>query len=133
MNKSIFFELLLISAVVLWIVFQVGKYYGRHKGNKAILIELKQHLHNLTPEEKIYLSSLLIDDENTQCFKIENGISEALEKKKIIYKSNNVEDIESGVVYSIQPWAKDYLVKNPHLLEGENQILQESSGSTSQF
>ena len=131
MNKSIFFELVLISAVVLWIVFRLGKYYGRYKGNKAVLEELEQLLHNLTPDEKAYLSSYVIDDESTQYFKIEDGVSGGLEKKKIIYKSNSVEDLVSDQAYNIQPWAKKYLVKNPHLLEGATQIQRESSGWTS--
>jgi len=131
MDKSIFFELILISAVILWVVFQLGKYYGRYKGNKVTLKELEQLLHNLKPVEKAFLSPYVIDDENTRYFKIEDGVLRALEKKKIIYKSSSVGDLMSGWAYNIQPWAKEYLVKNPHLLEGATQIKRESSDWTS--
>ena len=131
MDKSIFFQLVLFAAVVLWIVFQLGKYYGRYKGNKAALKRLEQLLHNLTADEKAYLSHYVIDGENTQYFKTENGVAETLEKKKIIYKSSSVDNLMSDEAYNIQPWAKEYLVKNPHLLEGTTQIRQASSSSKS--
>ena len=127
MDKSLFFELLIISTVVLWIIFQLGKYYGRYKGDKATLEKLEQLLHNLTPDEKTYLSSYVINDEKTQHFKIKDSVSEVLEKKIIIYKPNSAEDLVLGHTYNIQPWAKKYLVKNPHLLESTTQIQRESS------
>ena len=67
MDKSLFFELLIISTVVLWIIFRLGKYYGMCKSFK----KLEQLLHDLTPDEKTYLSSHVINDEKTQNFKIE--------------------------------------------------------------
>ena len=84
MDKSLFFELLIISTVALWIIFQLGKYYGRHKGDKATLEKLEQLLHNLTPDEKTYLSSYVINDGKTQHFEIKDSVSEVLEKKKLM-------------------------------------------------
>ena len=117
MDKSIFFELVLISAVVLWILYQLGKYKGRKKGTKATLIRLEQLLHTLTSDEKTYLSYFVNDNENTQYFKIEDGVLEELEKKKIIYKSGSLDNSIPGQAYKLQPWAKEYLAKNPQLLD----------------
>ena len=117
MDKSIFFELVLISAVVLWILYQLGKYKGRKKGTKATLKRLEQLLHALTPDEKTYLSSFVNNNKNTQYFKIKNDVLGELEKKKIIYKSSSVDNSIPGQAYKLQPWAKEYLAKNPQLLD----------------
>ena len=127
MDKSLFFELLIISTVVLWIIFRLGKYYGMCKSFK----KLERLLHDLTPDEKTYLSSHVINDEKKQHFKIKGSVLKVLERKNIIYKPNSAENLVLDQIYNIQPWAKKYLVKNPHLLESATQIQLESSDRTS--
>ncbi len=122
MDKALLFEMVLIAAVVLWCVFLLGKYYGRYKGKKVVLKKLEQYLHNLTPKEKAYLSPYVTGDENTLHYQADDAVSAGLVKKKIIYNIGEVEDLISSEAYNIQPWAKEYLVKNPHLLKSAAKI-----------
>ncbi len=90
---------------------------------KSKLYKLKRknsekYLHDLTPDEKGYLEPYILANENTQYFLIEDGISGGLEAKGIIYKSSSIGDMLNGLAYNIQPWAKEYLLKNKYLLEG---------------
>ena len=110
-------EIFLIAIVVLWCAFLLGKYYGRHKGRKSVLKELEQCLHDLTPKEKTYLSPYINENENTLYYKLDDEVSAGLEKKKIIYNVGKVERSIPDKAFNLQPWAKDYLSKNPHLLE----------------
>jgi hypothetical protein len=40
--------------------------------------------------------------------------------KGILYQASSVGRMLTGMAYNIQPWPREYLSKNPHLLEGAN-------------
>ena len=93
----------------------------RKKKVRAATLEQRQNtLHKLTADEKAYLKPYVFGDENTQYFLIEDGIAGGLKAKDIIYMSSQVGSMLEGWAYNIQPWAKQYLEENPHLLEGPN-------------
>lgn len=83
------------------------------------LMELrKADLVNLTPNEKAYLAPYIFGEETTQYFLMEDGIKGSLEARNILYRASNMGDMVNGWAYNIQPWARDHLRNNPHLLEG---------------
>jgi hypothetical protein len=40
--------------------------------------------------------------------------------KAVLYQSSSVGRMLTGLAYNMQPWAREYLAQNPHLLEGAN-------------
>ncbi|MGY6217836.1 super-infection exclusion protein B [Methylolobus aquaticus] len=75
-------------------------------------------LHALTSEEKGYLAPYVFGKVNTQYFRVDDGIAGGLTAKLMIYRSSNAFNMIKDVPYNIQPWAKEYLIKNPELLDG---------------
>lgn len=80
----------------------------------------RQRLHELTPDEKAYLLPYVMNDVNTQYFQIEDGVVGGLLAKAILYQASMVGSLIDGWAFNMKPWAKAYLVANPHLLEGAN-------------
>lgn len=75
------------------------------------------YLNNLTHTECSYLKPYILGGETVQAFELGDGIAGGLEAKGIIYCASNIGSAQSGFQYQIQPWARDYLRANPHLLE----------------
>ncbi|KPQ20221.1 super-infection exclusion protein B [Halomonas sp. HL-93] len=102
---------------------QVVKWQKSRKSRK--LMELrKADLVNLTPNEKAYLAPYIFGEETTQYFLMEDGIKGSLEARNILYRASNMGDMVNGWAYNIQPWARDHLRNNPHLLEGFTPNMQ---------
>jgi len=87
---------------------------------KKNLEEKKRQLHDLTPDEKAYLSPYILDDENTQYFAPQDGIACGLAAKGILYQASEIGNLLTGFAYNIQPWVRKYLKQNQYLLEGAN-------------
>lgn len=79
----------------------------------------RELLHGLTPDEKAYLLPFVVG-ENTLYFRVQDGVAGGLVAKQILYRSSTVGSIVSGFAHNLQPWAREYLEKNPQLLEGAN-------------
>ncbi|WCD81798.1 super-infection exclusion protein B [Pseudomonas sp. TUM22785] len=88
-----------------------------HKQKKANK-ELKDLLHNLTPEEKGYLIPYIIHKQNTVHVGMDDGVMAGLRSKRITYLAANVGDILDGFAFNLQPWARKYLEENQQLLDG---------------
>lgn len=73
-------------------------------------------LENVTLDEKIYLARYIIDQENTCYFDIKDGISGGLRVKNIIYAPSGFFG-GSSLAHNLQPWARDYLLKNPNFFD----------------
>ncbi len=73
-------------------------------------------LSNLTPEEKSYLAPYIFDAQNTQYFPIEDGVAGGLAAKHIIFRASNVSSRWTTFAFNMQPWAREHLNENPHLL-----------------
>lgn len=94
----------------------------RRKKRRAAeaLAQMQDALHSLTPDEKAYLLPFAIEEQNTLYFQIEDGVAGGLVAKHILFRSSNIGHMRSGFAHNIQPWAREYLVGNRHLLEGAN-------------
>ncbi len=58
--------------------------------------------------------------EDTLCFHIEDGVAGGLVAKHILYRSSSIGGRLTGFAHNIQPWAREYLTDNPHLLGAAN-------------
>lgn len=74
-------------------------------------------LHDLTPEEKEYLAHYIKDEETTQYSPLDDGVAQGLEAKTIVYRASSLSMSGLTFPFNLQPWAKDYLTANPHLLD----------------
>ena len=95
--------------------------YAKHKEKQAAAIAEQRRLEELdrlTPEEKAYLLPYITEEKNTQQFGLEDGIAGSLQAKGIIYRAANVSTFGTAFAFNIQPWARDHLTRNQHLLEG---------------
>ncbi len=78
---------------------------------------LRQYLNELTPEEKGYLWEFMAG-ENTIYYNVDDGIAGGLDRKQIIFRSSNMFSPLTGCPYNLQPWARRYITKHPHVLKG---------------
>lgn len=89
------------------------------KINKRILLKKRDEFLNvLTSEEKGYLAVFIHEGKNTICCALGDGIAGGLLSKGVTYKASNIVNVLDGDSFNLQPWARKYLNKNPHLLEG---------------
>lgn len=75
-------------------------------------------LHQLTPAEKGYLIRYVEGQQNTINVGMDDGIMSGLAAKRITYRASNMGDLLNGFAFNLQPWAREYLEVNPHLLDG---------------
>jgi hypothetical protein len=75
-------------------------------------------LQTLTADEKAYLAPYILRGDTTVYYQIEDVVVGGLEARSILYRASNVGRALTGFAYNLQPWARDYLTANPHLLEG---------------
>lgn len=78
----------------------------------------QQTLHKLTPEEKGYLVPYIEGQQNSVYVGMEDGVMSGLRAKGITYLAANMGDVLNGFAFNLQPWAREYLESNPHLLDG---------------
>ncbi len=88
--------------------------HNQRKATKA----RQEILHSLTPEEKGYLIPYIQNQQNTVHVGMDDGIMAGLRSKSITYLAANVGDLLNGFAFNLQPWARQYLEENPHLLDG---------------
>lgn len=82
------------------------------------LRNLQSGLATLTAEEKGYLAEFMQTGRTTILLPIEDGIIGSLVARKIVYRASNVFHVVEGVPYSLQPWARQHLEANLHILDG---------------
>lgn len=108
--------LLSVSILLAEIVFPAFKWAVQKIKRHFNLKKYQQRLHNLTIEEKALLSEYI--DRNTRTTSIEcsNGVAKELESAMVIRRASNMAHYHDVFPYNIQPWAWEYLTKNPGLL-----------------
>lgn len=106
--------LLVVSFSLTKLVLSSNSYLRRKAAHKKRFLQL----HYLTAEEKGYLAQFILHGQNTIHVAMGDGVAGGLEAKNIIYCASNTFNILEGPPYNLQPWARDYLRKNQHLLEG---------------
>lgn len=87
---------------------------------RQIRTRRRQSLLALTPDEKAYLAPFVLEHQNTQYHTLQDGVAAGLVAKNILYLPSTMGRKLTGFAHNIQPWAKEYLVKNRQLLEGAN-------------
>ena len=83
--------------------------------------ELKKRqvlLHKLTPEEKGYLNQYIEGQQNSVYVGMDDGIMYGLRSKRITFLAANMGSALEGFAFNLQPWAREYLENNLHILTG---------------
>ncbi len=80
-------------------------------------IAYQKKLHDLTASEKSYLLEFM-DGENTLNISVGDGVVGGLLAKGIVFQSSDMFDMERGIPYNLQTWARKYLSEHPEYLEG---------------
>ena len=77
---------------------------------------LRTFLYTLSPPEKAVLKQYIDRNTSTVSFTIGDGVVGGLVKKRILWQSGNA---STGFYfdYNLQPWAWEYLQKNPRLVQ----------------
>jgi|TARA_B110000259_G_C13924982_1_gene366413 hypothetical protein len=97
---------------------RVFSFFMQGYRKKQALKRRKETLHSLTPEEKGYLIPYIEGKKNTVNVGMDDGVMAGLCSKDITYLAANMGDLLNGFAFNLQPWAREYLEKNPHLLDG---------------
>ena len=106
---------------LLTLSFCVARIYGflmQSFNYRKTLKRMQESLHNLTPEEKGYLAPYIFNQKNSIYVGIDDGIMTGLHIKGITFRSTDIGDLLDGFAFNLQPWAREYLEKNPQLLNG---------------
>lgn len=106
--------LLTVSFCVARIFMFILKGHNQRKSLKR----WQKSLYKLTPEEKGYLAPFIFGRQNSVYVGMEDGIMAGLCAKRITYRASEIGNILDGFAYNLQPWAREYLEKNSHLLDG---------------
>lgn len=75
----------------------------------------KKRLNTLTPKEKEILLYYIRNQTRSQTLRIQDGTVNCLQKENIIIRASGLGTVY-GFDFVIQPWAWEYLSKNPGLL-----------------
>ena len=105
------------SSLAAYLVWEIKSYIHNILKNRKAKKARIDLLHNLTPDEKQYLTPYVVGHENTRHFEPEDGVIGGLARKGIVYQGSYVFDILEGVGWNIQSWAREYLVEHPELLK----------------
>ena len=74
-------------------------------------------LTELTQDEKHFLMPYIFGGVNTQYADLNDGISQGLVAKRILFRSSRLVNILEGIPYNMQPVARRILSKHPELLD----------------
>lgn len=97
---------------------RIFNFFKQRYRKKHALKKRQQALHSLTPEEKGYLIPYIEGLQNTVNVGLDDGVMAGLHSKGITYRAANIGSLLDGFAFNLQPWAREYLEKNPHLLNG---------------
>ncbi len=93
-------------------------FFARGQASKKNLERKQSLLYQLTPEEKGYLLPYIQQQLHSVYVGHEDGVMAGLRAKGITYLPSSTGDVLNGFAFNLQPWAREYLVNNPHLLDG---------------
>ncbi|MBO2610080.1 super-infection exclusion protein B [Shewanella algae] len=90
------------------------------KGRISHLRKMKfyrEKLHQLTPEEKVFLNQYIENDTKTVSARYTDGIVQELITNRVIRIASSMSQYGDVFPLNIQPWAWRYLKKKPHLVK----------------
>lgn len=97
---------------------RVFNFFMQGHRQRQNLKKRQETLHSLTPEEKGYLIPYIEGQQNTVNVGMDDGVMAGLRSKGVTYLAANMGDLLNGFAFNLQPWAREYLEQNPHLLDG---------------
>ncbi|MEI6326807.1 MAG: super-infection exclusion protein B [Candidatus Roizmanbacteria bacterium] len=80
-------------------------------------INLYRELDHLSPEEKSIIREFISKETKTLYLDKESGVVGSLELSKIIYSGSSIGTDLNSWPYNLQPWAWEYIHKNPKVIE----------------
>jgi len=98
------------------IVFGLSSFFKGRLNGWVIVHRGKKRLEDLTRAEKEILRGYIENDTMTQTFDCRDGSVLALENEHIIYRASEIGMESMDFPFNIQPWARQYLKRNPGLL-----------------
>ena len=111
-----------VAAVLPWLKKHYAWYVRERRG--------RERLHKLTPAERDFLSLYIQEDTRSQYSEPSNGVTCELESAGIIRRASNLSAHMHNFAYNIQPWAFEYLKKQPWCLEGAPSKKEKERRST---
>ena len=109
--------LISISITLAELVNPIYKWVKNKIEFKQNLKKLQSRLHELTPNEKEFLSVYIKNNTRTNSANISDGVVSGLVSATIVYRSSQLSHYHTVFPYNIQPWAWDYLQQHPECLE----------------
>lgn len=106
-----------LSIILLMVVFAVFLKLNERINECRRQKLLRERLFKLTEEEKEILSYYIDNQTKSQNLSYTYGVVKSLERNLIIYRASTLSAYGDSFAYNIQPWAWDYLNKNPKLLK----------------
>ncbi len=108
-----------VSFVITFIVIIAAliSLVSAYVSNKFWVRKQSKRLHDLTPQEKKILKMFVENNTRSIPLDVANGVVGGLVSEKIIYRSVNISLRGTVFSHNIQPWAWNYLRKNPHLID----------------
>lgn len=107
------FSAILSLALLVEYLFKLARGYWQARKRPDVL-------KNLTPDEKEILRGFVFENKRTQFFRFSSGEVNHLVAMQVIYRASNLAKIGDVFAYNIQPWALEYLLKNPQVIDGES-------------
>jgi hypothetical protein len=106
-----------ISILLAEIIYPACKWVSQKIKTSMNLKRYQKRLHELTIDEKELLSEYIDRNTRTTSIKYSNGVAKELESAMVIRRASNMAHHYDVFPYNIQPWAWEYLTKNPELLK----------------
>ncbi|EPN7235041.1 super-infection exclusion protein B [Vibrio vulnificus] len=99
-------------------VARIYMFFMRSHNQRKVLKAKHESLHKLTPEEKGYLLPFIEEQLNSINVGMDDGVMAGLRSKGITYCATSMGSVLDGFPFNLQPWAREYLEKNPTILNG---------------
>lgn len=85
-----------------------------------------RHLYELSADEKTFLRDYFLHNISTQYTTLSDGIACGLEGKAIVGRVSRLSEGPAMLfAYNMQPWAKRYINKYPHLIDWNGEMVSE--------
>ena len=109
--------LISIAIIVADIVAPASKWVVKKLKWRINLKKCQKRLHQLSEDEKAFLSYYLAHNTRTQPASVSNGMVNGLVSAMVVYRASNIADHYDVFPFNIQPWALEYLMEHPGCLE----------------
>ncbi|MEK4508976.1 superinfection exclusion B family protein [Paenibacillus sp. FSL K6-2524] len=121
-NKQYIGMAFLVSGVVTVanLITFIHKKVIRSIRSKRWLKRHQERLHSLNAMEKRILLYYFVNGTNTQLLAYNDGTVGELAGYKIIQRASNLSHMGARFPYNLNPWAREYLIKNPQLLKTDD-------------